>query len=114
MPDRALESGLHMRSLSRREGIALMASTVVEHLMRERRYEEAAAVSEVILDHAPRDAMAMVNLASACGRLIEREFGDYQSPFLIPVLRRPHYFKLVATNRVWLERAEALGWEPGE
>jgi regulator of sirC expression with transglutaminase-like and TPR domain len=42
--DVALKAGTYLRSLPRREAIAYMASTVVEHLFDRRRYDEAAQV----------------------------------------------------------------------
>jgi regulator of sirC expression with transglutaminase-like and TPR domain len=58
VPDRGVKSGFYMRSLSRREGVAAMALTVVEHLMNRRRFEEAIAVCGIILRHNPREGMA--------------------------------------------------------
>ncbi|HVQ07987.1 MAG TPA: transglutaminase family protein [Allosphingosinicella sp.] len=55
MSDRAVESGLYLRTLTRREVVALMATTVVEFLISERRFQEAIEVGEIILRHAPRD-----------------------------------------------------------
>lgn len=40
--DRGVESGFYMRSLPRREAVAAMALTLVEHLMAERRFREGA------------------------------------------------------------------------
>src|SRR3954468_16265075 len=40
MTDRAIESGLYMRTLTRREAIAHMAGTIVDSLMGERRFRE--------------------------------------------------------------------------
>lgn len=70
MTDRAIASGLYMRSLSRREGVALMATTVLDHLIEQGRFAQALQVSETILRHAPRDGYTMVRQASACGELI--------------------------------------------
>ena len=60
--DRAIRSGLHMRTLSRREGIALMATTVLQYLMDSRRYEEAIEVAQAILEQDQRNSIALINL----------------------------------------------------
>ena len=113
MSDRAIESGLYLRSLSKREGVALMATTVLEHLIEQRQFGEALGVSEVILEHAPRDAYTMVKQGSVCAELIRVEFTDkYRTPALIPPQLRARYLTLMQRNRAMFEAAEALGWEP--
>jgi regulator of sirC expression with transglutaminase-like and TPR domain len=111
--DRAVESGLFMRSLSRREGVAAMAEPVVHHLKEQRRWAEAAAVCEVVLRHSPRDAFALCNLGAACGNVLRREFLDkYRNVFLIPLHLRARYSLLLQKNHAAFARVEALGWEP--
>lgn len=111
--DRAVESGLYMRSLPRREGIAAMAETVVHHLKEKRRWEEVVAVCEVVLRHSPRDIIALTNLGTACANILRAEFLDkYRSVFLIPVPLRARYSLLLHKNHEAFAKAEALGWEP--
>ncbi len=113
MSDRAIASGLYMRSLSKREGVALLATTLLEHLIEQRSHSVALAVSEVILRHTPRDAYTMVKQGTICGALIEAEFAaNYRIPSLIPPLLRARYLTLVRRNQAAFEAAEALGWEP--
>lgn len=112
MTDRAVESGLYLRTLSKREGVALMATTVLEHLIEQRRLTEALGVSEVILEHAPRDGYTMVKQATICGALIASEFeARYPDPTTIPPPLRARCAMLAARNRTMFEAAEALGWE---
>ena len=113
MSDRAIERGVYLRSLSRREGVALLATTVLEHLIEQRRFGEALGVAEVILEHAPGDAYTMVKLGSVCAELIRTEFTErYPIAALIPRSLSPRYFKLMQRNRAMFATAEALGWTP--
>jgi regulator of sirC expression with transglutaminase-like and TPR domain len=114
MSDLAVASGLYMRTLGRREAVALMATTVLEHLGDEGRYEQAIAVADIILRHNPRDAYSMVKQGTACAALMRQELERYGSVFLIPPLRRARYLDLARRNRAAFEAAEALGWEPVE
>ena len=41
MTDRAVASGLYLRTLPKREGMALLATTVLEHLIEQRRFTDA-------------------------------------------------------------------------
>jgi regulator of sirC expression with transglutaminase-like and TPR domain len=113
--DRAVASGLYLRSLSRRENVALMATTVLEHLLEQRRFPEALALSEVILRHAPLDGYTMVIQATVCGEMLRDEFErKYRTPAEIPKPLMARYQRLAQRNRAGFEAAEALGWEPVE
>jgi regulator of sirC expression with transglutaminase-like and TPR domain len=115
MSDRAIASGLYMRTLSRREAIAHMASTDVDFLMGEGRYQEAIEVAQVILQHAPRDGYTLVKLGSAYGELLRIEFLErFAAPALIPTDLRPRFALLAQRNRRAFEAAEALGWEAAD
>jgi regulator of sirC expression with transglutaminase-like and TPR domain len=113
MSDRAIRSGLYMRTLSKRETIAQMAASVLDFLMDERRYQEAADVADAMLAVNPRDAYALVKKGSAMGGMLQAEFdGRYPVPALIPPALRPRYAMLAAANEKAFRDAEALGWEP--
>jgi len=104
-----------MRSLSPREGVAAMASTIVEHLNSHRRYEEAIKVLEIVLRHGPRDGMAWANLGNAYCKIVKAEFLDrYSSQFLIPLPLRPRYQFLLQRNLAAFATAKSLCWEPVE
>ena len=113
MSDRAIERGLYLRSQPKREGVALMATTVLEYLISQRRFEEALAVSAIILRHAPRDGYTMVKQGSVCAEMIEAEFAArHPDPATIPQPLRARYDTLMRQNRTAFAAAEALGWEP--
>lgn len=113
MTDRAIESGIYMRTLSKRETIAQMAASVLDSLMAERRFQEAADVADAILAVNPRDAYALVKKGSAMGEMLNAEFHDkYPVPGLIPPALRPRYARLAAANEKAFREAKALGWEP--
>lgn len=113
MSDRAIENGLYMRTLNRREGCALMATTLIAHLWSQRRYEEMIAVATVVLEINPRDGQVEVALGSAHAGLIQAEFADkYPLPILIPAASRPRYRFLCRRNEAHFARAEAFGCQP--
>lgn len=113
MTDRAIESGLYMRTLSRREAVAHMASTVVDFLMSKGRLQDAIAVGEVILQHYPRDGYTLVKLGTAYGELMRVEYHErFPIPAMIPSGLRQRYALLAQRNQRIFQAAEALGWEP--
>ena len=109
--DKALASGIYMARLSRQETVALMANTVVVHLIAQERYAEAAEVADVILRHYPRDIHTLLAQGTAYAHLLDGEFyGKYPGPNAIPPELRSRYAMLVEQNRKAFETAEALGW----
>jgi regulator of sirC expression with transglutaminase-like and TPR domain len=114
MTDRALETGYYMRSLPRREAIAMMATTVCEQLGADRRWSELAAVSELILEISPRSP-ALIQASSAYGRILQAEFEDkYPIPFLTPQHLLWRRLMLMERNNSLIAAAEHLGWQPSE
>jgi regulator of sirC expression with transglutaminase-like and TPR domain len=113
MTDRAIASGLYMRTLSRREAVAHMASTVVDFLMIEGRFQEAIEVADVILQHYPRDGYTLVKLGTAYAELMRVEFLErYPPPAPVPPDLHERFLLLAQRNQRAFQAAEALGWEP--
>jgi regulator of sirC expression with transglutaminase-like and TPR domain len=113
MTERAVESGIYMRTLSKRETVAAMATSVMDFLLAERRYQEAVDVADLILAASPRDAYAMVKKGSAMAHLMRTEYHDrYPDPALVPPALVPRYRLLAEANQKAFSDAEALGWAP--
>lgn len=115
MTDLAVVNGVYLRSLTRKEGVALMATTFMESLMDRARYQDAIDVAEVILEVHPLDVQTMVRQGSAYGELLRKEFyAPYPTPDLIPPNLHARYRALDQMNQNLFARAEALGWAPTE
>ena len=115
MTDRAVESGIYMRTLSKRETVAAMALSVLDFLMAERRYQEAGDVADAILTANPRDTHAMVKKSSAVAGMMQTEYFDrYPDPALIPPALVRRYRLLAEVNERTFREAEALGWTPAQ
>jgi regulator of sirC expression with transglutaminase-like and TPR domain len=113
MTDRALESGLYMRSLSRREGVAAMAATVVEHLWAQRRCSDVIETGRVLLAHNPRDASALIHIGSVYGYLLQEEF-EQRRPhlYVVPPQRAARFRMLCDGDERVFQALDALGWAP--
>lgn len=114
MTDRALANGLYMRSLGRREGVALMAVAVLEHLLDGGRSAEAIDVADVILACSPRDGHVLAKKASACALAANRLEEEFGTAFRMPLPQRLRHLELTRRNRALFARAETLGWKPVE
>lgn len=115
MTDLAVANGVYLRTLSRKESVALMANTVMEHLMDQARYGEAVEVANAILEAYPLGAHAIVKQGSAYSRLLDEEFHKpYPTADLVPPSLHGRYRELATLNEQAFARAEALGWTPTE
>ncbi|MBS0385336.1 MAG: hypothetical protein JSS00_08300 [Proteobacteria bacterium] len=113
MTDEAVASGIYLRTQSRRETVATMATTVEEYLCHAQRDEEAIAVADAILQVAPRNVECILYRGSVYGRLFEREFSArYVDEAQIPQSLHARYQLLASMNQQAFTQAEALGWRP--
>lgn len=113
MTDRAVESGAYMRTLSKRETIAELATTVMDALIDQHRFQEAVDVADAILAVNSRETYVMAKKGTAIAGMMQAEFVDkYPNPKLIPANLVPRYRQLAAMNEATFKAAEALGWEP--
>lgn len=109
---RAIRSGIYLRTLSKREGIALLGLTIVEHLWENNRFKATAAVCKELLRHDPKDVAAMLWLASAYGRLLDQFRIDHPRPYLLRPEERAYGHGLAFQNARLFSIAESLGWQP--
>lgn len=108
-----VDNGIYLGVLTKRESIAVIASTVTEWLMSEGRYDEAIAVADVLLEYYPTDVHAMLTRGSAHGELLRTEFIErFPNPQLIPPALRPRFQMLASQNAAAFQQAEAWGWTP--
>lgn len=113
MSDRAIESGIYMRTLNKRESIAEMANVVLDFLIDQRRYQEAIEVADTTLTANQREVYTMVKKGTAVAGILQTEFVEkYPNPALIPAALHPRYQMLAEQNKKLFKDAEALGWEP--
>ena len=111
--DRAIQSGAYMRTLSKRESVAELATTVMDVLIDQHRFQEAVDVADAILAVNPRETYVMAKKGTALAGIMQAEFVDkYPNPKLIPANLLPRYRQLAEANEATFKAAEALGWEP--
>ncbi len=111
MTQRAIENGVYLKHLSRRESFAVMATLVSDHLIEAERYEEAIAVLDVILEAYPQMAYAHVKKGTAFYHLLQSEI-VLKHPDLnaLPDTLRKRADYLFNQNQLAFRKAERLGW----
>lgn len=111
MTDQAIANGVYLQPLTKKETVAVMATTLAEYYLQQQKHEKAIAIADLVLEYHPKNVGMMTLKAAAYGRLTRRLFAEkYPSPSHIPVNQRNYYHYLAQNNRLWFAKAEALGW----
>lgn len=111
MTDQAIENGIYMQPLSKKETVVVMMTVLAEYYMQEKEYKKAAAISDLSLQYYPAYVNAMLRIGSAYYRMLLDQFiTKYPNPSDIPQDRRKLFHFLSSGNRYWFEMAEGLGW----
>jgi regulator of sirC expression with transglutaminase-like and TPR domain len=109
--DEALKNKIYLQKLSKRETVAIMATTLAEDYFDKQEFEKSMMISDVVLKYNKNDVDSMVRKGAVFYKLLAKNYpSKYPSPNLIPTTERPYYVFLDTNNRYWFEKAESLGW----
>jgi regulator of sirC expression with transglutaminase-like and TPR domain len=115
MTDEAIKNGLYMKTLTKKESVAVMAELLLEHDADMKRYHEIIDVAEVILKYYPNDVDAMLAEGTAYAHLMDTEFKlKFPNPNDMPPHLVPVYKSYERKNNDLFDRALALGWRDTE
>lgn len=108
---RAVESGIYLRTLSRRQSLGVLLGTLMEHFSKTGQDKQRMAVADIVLQLDSKNVTAMLHKGSACSRLArERYIGKYESVDQLPQSQRQEFETLGRCNSESFAKAEALGW----
>lgn len=111
MTDQAIDNGIYLKPLSRKETVAVMITVLAEHYMQEKKYKKAWAISDLSLKYYPKYVNAMLRNGSAFFCMLQEYFvKKYPDQNDIPQNQREAFHFLSKGNRYWFSKAEALGW----
>ncbi len=115
MTDKAVESGLYMRTLTRRETVAHMASTVMEARLNGGKFQEAIDIGAAIIEQFPRDGYTLVKRGHAYGELLRIECIErFPARNAMPPETKTRCDMLATRNDEDFGKAEAMGWTPSK
>lgn len=109
----AMQNGIYLRSLSRRESVGALTHPLMEHAHAMTKQSRRIAISDFALEMNPKDVWAMIHKASASSHLNHERYIDPHGGWQhIPVEFQAESLRLAKENIAWFKRAEALGWTP--
>jgi regulator of sirC expression with transglutaminase-like and TPR domain len=108
----AVKNGIYLRPLDRRESLNIMMATLMEFYGRNTNQQALRiAVADLALSVDPKDVVAMLQKGNAYYRQLKQHCLDkYPGPSYIPADMRQQCDDYGHNNRLWFDKAEALGW----
>lgn len=108
--DLALQTGIYLRPMSKKEAVVEMVGTLMELYAMNGFHQARIRLARLSLQYAPKYVHGMLHLAHAYGMLAENAQLDYGNPNPISQEQRFRFMQLAATSNEWGARAEAMGW----
>lgn len=109
--DRAMENGIYLQPLTKKETAAVMAGLLAEHYFKREQYQRAIAAADLLLEYYAKDVTMMTLKGASYGRLVRKYFAErLASPRQTPPAPTWYYEHLSRSNHLWFAKAEALGW----
>jgi regulator of sirC expression with transglutaminase-like and TPR domain len=111
MTQQALDSGIYMQPLTKKETAVVMLGTLMEFCRKQGRYEEIVPLATLALEHSPKDVSSMLAIGSAYWHQMDRDCNNkYTSPKDFPPGEWRRCSQLNDAVELWRAKAEALGW----
>lgn len=106
----AVESGIYLRTLSRRQSLGVVLGTLMEHYSQSGQQERRMALADLVLRLDPKNVAAILHKGSACSRVLKERYIGRHKPAQLSQSQRQDYETLGRCNAESFAKAEALGW----
>lgn len=111
MTDEAVANGIYMKTLSKKEALAVLADIAIEHAFATRRYQEGWDIADVIRPYYPNNLSAMLAPTAAALGIIQTEYlNKYRRKSNIPPALMDRFNFLEKAVPGALNQAYTLGW----
>lgn len=109
----AVDNGLYLRALPKKESAAVMMGTLLEHLTNKRDFTSVHKVCDLILSHYPRSIEAILFKAGAISKAFDDAYrSKYKAFDEIPTQELSGAKEMLRSLMHWGGKAESLGWKP--
>lgn len=106
----AIQNGVYLQPLSRKESVAVIAMLLVEHYERQKQWQQSIDVAQMLLAHYPRYDYAMIKIGNAYSGLLTDKLAKVRAKKAYTPEEKQYMDDLYAQNLYWFEQAEKLGW----
>jgi regulator of sirC expression with transglutaminase-like and TPR domain len=112
MTDMAINNGVYLKPLSKKEAVAVMAIVLSEHYANQQLWQQSIDVSKLILKHYPNYVYAMIKIGNAYSKLLQNKIQEVKAKGIVMPDEKAQMDQLFTQNLAWFDKAEALGWQP--
>ena len=112
MTNTAIQNGVYLKSLSKKETVAVMTIVLSEYYVKQEQWQNAIDITTLILKHYPKSAYAMLKLGNSYSDLLQEKVKFYRAKRTITDTQKKHLDYLYAQNQRWFAKAESIGWQP--
>jgi regulator of sirC expression with transglutaminase-like and TPR domain len=113
MSQKALDNGVYMRPLGRRETVATMAEELTQFYGEQHRYEQVIALAELRLRYHPTDVSTLIYESDAYRATAFRDYiSKYPRSEDLPKDQIPRFNSLASRSMEFRQRAVDLGFQP--
>lgn len=110
--DRAIENGIYLKKLTKKETAALIVLSLGEYHFQQEKYNEAIDIYQLVLDYYPKSVQAMLKMGGSYYRLLDKHFlKKYKKVSQIPIEKRSLLKFYFNRNHHFFKLAESLGWQ---
>jgi regulator of sirC expression with transglutaminase-like and TPR domain len=112
----AIDNGIYLQPLSKRETVAVIAESLLEHYQIQDTLDSNEAqvkLGFLLLDYYPKNVVAMVHVYLGYRSMRQKLFVEkYPTPGDIPVELRPKFMQIEEDSMRWGLKAKSLGYLP--
>jgi hypothetical protein len=112
MTETAINNGVYLQPLSKKESVAVMAVVLSEHYEQQKQWQNSIKVSKLILKYYPKYAYVMLKLGNAYRGLLQQQTKLITAKKAITSIEKNYLDNLYSQNKLWFTKAEELGWQP--
>jgi len=114
MTDEAIKNGLYLKTLTRKQSVAVMAEPLIEHYRNAGDYGTAIALSDLVLNEYPEFPIALLKRGNAYQGLIDSEFqAKYPQPHRHSEESAAEISRVPSRTRYVLRQSLGLGLASG-
>lgn len=110
--DQAIANKVYLQPLTKKQSVAVMAILLSEHFERQEQWQKSIEVADLILQHYPNYAYAMIKIGNGYSKLLSEKVTAASEKGSYTPEEKQQMDSLYQQNLHWFEKAEKLGWQP--
>ena len=107
----AINQGVYLQPLSKKEIVAVMAILLSEHYANQKEWQQSIEIAKLILQNYPNYAYAMIKVGNGYARLLAQKVKEAKENKGYTIKDKQLMDALYQQNIHWFEKAEKLGWQ---